>query len=85
MRRWTVTLYSEPTGVKSIAVIGGGPGGMRTAMYLADRGHKVTLFEATDQLGGAIRHADYIPFKWTLKDYKDYLIAQVAKRDIRVV
>lgn len=78
-------LCSAPAGVKSIAVIGGGPGGMRSAMYLADRGHKVTLFEATDQLGGAIKHADYIPFKWTLKEYKDYLIAQVAKRDIRVV
>ena len=78
-------LYSAPAGVKSIAVIGGGPGGMRASMYLADRGHKVTLFEATDQLGGAIKHADYIPFKWTLKDYKNFLIAQVSKRDIRVV
>ena len=78
-------LYSAPEGVKDIAVIGGGPGGMRAAMYLCDRGHKVTLFEASDKLGGAIKHADYIPFKWTLKDYKDYLIAQVAKRDIRVV
>ena len=29
--------------VKDIAVIGGGPGGMRTAIYLADRGHKVTI------------------------------------------
>lgn len=44
---------------------------MRAAMYLCDRGHKVTLFEASDKLGGAIKHADYIPFKWTLKDYKD--------------
>ena len=78
-------LYSAPEGVKDIAVIGGGPGGMRAAMYLCDRGHKVTLFEASDKLGGAIKHADYIPFKWTLKDYKDYLIAQVTKRDIRVV
>lgn len=71
--------------VKDIAIIGGGPGGMRTAIYLADRGHKVTIFEAESELGGAIRHADYIPFKWTLKDYKDYLIHQVGKRDIKVV
>ena len=47
-------LYSAPEGVKDIAVIGGGPGGMRAAMYLCDRGHKVTLFEASDKLGGAI-------------------------------
>ena len=71
--------------IKDVAIIGGGPGGMRTAIYLADRGHKVTLFEAEDKLGGAIRHSDYVPFKWTLKNYKDYLIAQVQKRDIRIV
>lgn len=78
-------LSTTPDRVKDIAVIGGGPGGMRTAIYLADRGHKVTIYEAEDTLGGAIRHADYIPFKWTLKDYKDFLIAQVGKRDIKVV
>ncbi len=78
-------LASPVTKVKDIAIIGGGPGGMRTAIYLADRGHKVTIYEAEGELGGAIRHSDYIPFKWTLKDYKDYLIAQVAKRDIKVL
>lgn len=70
---------------KEIAIIGGGPGGMRTALYLADRGHKVTIYEKEHQLGGAIRHADYIPFKWTLRDYKDYLIHQVYKKGIKVV
>ena len=68
-----------------VIIIGGGPGGMRTAIYLADRGHKVTIYEAEGELGGAIRHSDYIPFKWTLKDYKDFLIHQVSKRDIKVV
>ena len=71
-------------GGKKVAVIGGGPGGMRTALYLADRGHEVTIYEAEDKLGGAIKHADYVPFKWTLKDYKDYLIAQVEKKGIQV-
>ena len=72
-------------GGKKVAVIGGGPGGMRTAIFLADRGHDVTIYEAEDKLGGAIKHADYIPFKWTLKDYKDYLIAQVEKKGIQVI
>ena len=69
---------------KNVAIIGGGPGGMRTALYLQERGHHVTIYEAEDRLGGAIRHADYVPFKWTLKDYKDYLIRQVEKRGITV-
>ena len=70
---------------KRIAVIGGGPGGMRTALFLADRGHQVTIYEAENKLGGAIKHADYVPFKWTLRDYKDYLIRQVTKRGIKVI
>jgi len=70
--------------IKNIAVIGGGPGGMRTALYLADRGHKVTIFEAEPELGGAIRHADCVDFKWTLRDYKDYLIDQVNRHGIEV-
>ena len=69
---------------RNVAIIGGGPGGMRTALYLQERGHHVTIYEAEDRLGGAIKHADYVPFKWTLKDYKDYLIRQVGKRGITV-
>ena len=67
-----------------IAVIGGGPAGMKTAMDLCDRGHKVTLYEAEDHLGGAIYHADFVPFKWTLRDFKQHLIHQVEKRPIDV-
>ena len=78
-------LCVEPEREKKIAIIGGGPGGMRMALYLSDRGHKVTIFEAEDKLGGAIKHADYIDFKWTLKDYKDYLIHQVEKKGIEVI
>lgn len=37
---------------KNIAVIGGGIGGMEAAMVLAKRGHKVTLYEKSDRLGG---------------------------------
>jgi 2,4-dienoyl-CoA reductase-like NADH-dependent reductase (Old Yellow Enzyme family)/thioredoxin reductase len=67
-----------------IAVIGGGPAGMKVAMDLCDRGHKVTLYEADDHLGGAIYHADFVSFKWTLRDFKNYLIHQVEKRPIEV-
>ena len=38
--------------VKNIAVIGGGIGGMETAIVCAKRGHKVTLYEKSDKLGG---------------------------------
>ena len=37
---------------KTIAVIGGGIGGMETALVCAKRGHKVTIYEKSGQLGG---------------------------------
>ncbi|MBL41655.1 MAG: NADH:flavin oxidoreductase [Rhodospirillaceae bacterium] len=39
---------------KNIAVVGGGPGGMRAAWTLSRRGHKVTLFEKNNKLGGQV-------------------------------
>lgn len=46
---------AEPTG-KKIAVIGGGPGGISAAYYLALMGHRVTIFEQRRQLGGMLRY-----------------------------
>lgn len=64
---------------KRVAILGGGPAGMRAALMAAERGHQVTLYEKTDQLGGQLCHADYAAFKWALRDYKNYLIAQLDK------
>lgn len=46
---------AEPTG-KRIAIVGGGPGGLSAAYYLAIMGHKVTVFEKRKQLGGMLRY-----------------------------
>ncbi|MFM2371345.1 MAG: hypothetical protein RIS85_1067, partial [Pseudomonadota bacterium] len=42
---------------KHYAVVGGGPGGMESARHLAALGHKVTLIEKSDRLGGTLRFA----------------------------
>ena len=71
---------------KKVAVVGGGPGGMRAACYLADRGHDVTLYEASGRLGGQLIPASVPEFKWPVKRYLDWLLKQVAKREnIRVL
>lgn len=44
-----------PTG-KKVAIIGGGPGGLSAAYYLALMGHKVIIFEQRKQLGGMLRY-----------------------------
>ena len=46
---------SPYTGVKSIGIIGGGVAGLQTAKALTARGFKVTLFEASNEVGGVWR------------------------------
>ena len=49
--------------IKNIAVIGGGIGGMESALVLAKRGHKVTLYEKSGELGGVFIAAAAPSFK----------------------
>ena len=68
--------------VKNIAVIGGGIGGMEAAIVLAKRGHKVTLYEKSDKLGGIFIAAAAPSFKekdrtliaWYEREIKRYPI-----------
>lgn len=46
---------------KRILVVGGGPAGMKAAAVAAQRGHQVTLYEASAQLGGQIQLAQLLP------------------------
>lgn len=69
---------------QSIAVVGGGPAGMNAAAVLADRGHAVTLFDDRP-LGGQLNFAVRSDLKKDLRALRDYLVHQVARRNIRVV
>ena len=59
----TELIFKDSAKVKNIAVIGAGPAGLSFATYAADRGHKVTLFEASNQIGGQFNIAKTIPGK----------------------
>lgn len=45
-----------PKNKDRIAVVGGGPAGITAAFILANKGHKVTIFEAHDKIGGVLRY-----------------------------
>jgi 2,4-dienoyl-CoA reductase-like NADH-dependent reductase (Old Yellow Enzyme family)/thioredoxin reductase len=77
-------LVKPVTRQKKLAVVGGGPAGMRTAMYLKDRGHDVTIYEAGKHLGGQLNIVKDVNFKWTINDYRKFLIYQVNKKKITV-
>ena len=72
-------MFKPSKGGKNVAVIGGGPAGLRAAMVCAERGHKVTVFEKSGVLGGQATHADYVYGKWGIQRYKDWAIRQCEK------
>lgn len=69
---------------RNVAVVGGGPAGMRAALFARERGYNVTLFEASGRLGGQLKLMDAPTFKWPLAKYRDWLIAQVNKNGVDV-
>jgi len=70
--------------IKNIAVIGGGIGGMEAAILLAKRGHKVTLYEKTDKLGGVFIAASSPSFKEKDRELIAWYIRELAKLPIEV-
>jgi 2-enoate reductase len=48
---------------KIVTVIGAGPAGMETARSMAERGHKVTVYEKSDHVGGLFCYAGVPEFK----------------------
>jgi 2,4-dienoyl-CoA reductase-like NADH-dependent reductase (Old Yellow Enzyme family) len=76
---------NAPSGKRrKVAIIGGGPAGMRAALLASENGHQVTLYEKTDTLGGQLCHSDYASFKWPLRRYKNWLITQILRSDVKV-
>lgn len=80
-RKYKLVKTSRP---KHIAVIGGGIGGMESAMVLSDRGHKVTLYEKSDRLGGVFIPAAAPDFKKKDKALIEWYKREIAKRPIEV-
>nr|WP_247743631.1 NADPH-dependent 2,4-dienoyl-CoA reductase [Shimia sp. R10_1] len=70
--------------MKSIAVVGAGPAGLSAAMTAAQRGHKVTLIDRADKLGGQLNVAKQIPGKEEFWGLVDWYEAMVADLDIEV-
>jgi len=74
---YLVTMPSLPVPTKQkVAVIGGGPGGLMCAYYLARQGYQVTILERDSRLGGALR---YIPQYRLPQDVLDTTINNLAR------
>ena len=69
---------------KKIAVIGGGIGGMESALVLARRGHKVTLYERSGELGGVFIAAAAPSFKEKDRDLIAWYRRELTRYPIEV-
>lgn len=69
---------------KKVAVVGGGPGGMRAALTARQRGHDVTLFERGQELGGQVRLWSRAPSRTELAGVADWLERQVVKAGVQI-
>ncbi len=64
---------------KRIAIIGGGIGGMETAIVCAKRGHSVTLYEKSNELGGVFIAAAAPSFKEKDRDLIAWYRREIAR------
>ena len=72
---------AAPTG-KTVAVIGGGPGGLTAAYYLSLMGHEVTVYEQRPKLGGMLRYG--IPDYRLPQDILDKDIDHILSTGVKV-
>ncbi|MGN2483772.1 2,4-dienoyl-CoA reductase FMN-binding domain-containing protein [Acinetobacter calcoaceticus] len=76
----TELIFKEAQVQKNIAVIGAGPAGLSFAVYAADRGHKVKVFEASHQIGGQFNIAKTVPGKEEFYETLRYFGRQIELR-----
>lgn len=76
--------YETVSNPKKVAVIGAGPAGLACASVCGERGHKVTLFEARDNLGGQFNFAARIPGKEEFYETLRYFDSMLKKHQVEV-
>ena len=80
----TQLIYKDVAQAKKIAVVGSGPAGLSCAAIAAERGHKVTIFEARDHIGGQFAYAAKIPGKEEFQEQIRYYNVMIKKYAIEL-
>lgn len=82
--RETELNYLPVKTVKSVAVVGAGPAGLACATVAARRGHRVSLFEQSDEIGGQFNMAKKIPGKEEFRASLAYYRVEVDRSGVKL-
>lgn len=69
---------------KRVAIIGAGPAGMAASTVLAERGHDVSLFDASDKIGGQFNIAKQVPGKDDFNETMRYFGKMMEKHGVKL-
>ena len=80
----TLLKYQPTAAPKHIAIVGAGPAGLAYATTAAERGHKVTLIDAADEIGGQFNLAKLVPGKEEFYETLRYYGRMIEKYGIEL-
>ncbi|MBI2718368.1 MAG: NAD-binding protein [Rhizobiales bacterium] len=81
---WGGDRFTPAASPKTVLVVGGGVAGLEAARVAAERGHRVTLVEASGRLGGQFRLAGLQPRRHQIIDFLDWYERQLGKLQVTV-
>ena len=82
--QWGGDRFEPAERPQSVLVVGAGPSGLECARVAAERGHRVTLVEATGELGGQFRLAGMQPRRGQILDLMDWYRDELQRLQVRV-
>ncbi len=82
--QWDGDRFAPAAKPKRVLVVGGGPAGLEAARVAAERGHQVTLAEASDRLGGQFRLAGMQPRRAQILDLLAWYERQLERLQVVV-
>ncbi|MEK7863594.1 MAG: NADPH-dependent 2,4-dienoyl-CoA reductase [Chloroflexota bacterium] len=83
-REFEFEALPPPVRSKQVAVVGAGAAGLACALTAAERGHRVTLYEAQDRIGGQMRYAREVPGKQEFDELLRYYARRLEKCGVTI-